>query len=90
MERDIIKPTAHNFNETKNATWKHLQQPSHSSGKVETMKVHHPDEENQKKLARQLRSLRLKRGDGTQCTLMGTADASILGYLHGMAYPFAK
>lgn len=81
MERDIIKPSSRNFNQTKNTTWKQLKEPSHSLGKVATVKVHHPDKENQKRLTRQLRSLRFERRDDHQSTLMGTADASIQGYL---------
>lgn len=90
MERDTIKPSSTNFNQTKNTTWKQLKEPSHSLGKVATMKVHHPGKENQKKLTRQLRSLRFERRDEDQSTLMGTADASIQGYLQGMEFPIVK
>lgn len=90
MERDIIKPSSNNFNETKNTTWKHLKEPSHSLGKVEAMKAHHPDKENLKRLTIQLRSLRFERRDEHQSTLKGSADASIQGYPQGMEFPIVK
>ena len=61
--RRQIKPSLNNFNQTKNPTWKHLKPPSHSLGKVKTMKVHHTDKENLKRLTGQLRSLRFKHID---------------------------
>ncbi len=90
MERDRIKPSSRNFNQTENTTWKQLKGPPHSLGKVATMKVLHPDKENPKKLTRQLRSLRFERRDDHQSTFMGTADASIQGYLQGMDFPMVK
>ncbi len=61
--RRQIKPLSNKLNETKNTTWKHPREPSHSLGKVKTMKVHHPGKENLKRLAGLLRSLRFERRD---------------------------
>lgn len=69
MEGDIIKPSSRIFSRTENTTWRQLGEPSHSLGKAVTVKGHHPEKENQKKLARWWRSLWFERRDDHQSTL---------------------